>query len=147
MKNNFLLKQFLKKDFSKNIEFNIINNDSESIKNINIISSLDQNKFDKLLFLSKYYLVFSFEDAGLTTYKAISRGIELLFPIESPLNNFLESSIEFSLRDLDDAAKKLNLLSQKKTKNNYAINKNYKFLEKEKRFAIQSFKKWKEWIY
>lgn len=146
MKNNSLLKQFLKKDFLKNIEFNIINNDLESIKNINIISSLDQNKFDKLLFLSNYYLIFSFEDAGLTTYKAISRGIELLFPIESPLNNFLESSLEFSLDDLDDAATKLNRLSLKKTKNIYAINKNYEFLENEKRFAIQSFKKWKEWI-
>jgi hypothetical protein len=85
VKNHGAVRQFLNSTLTRNFNICYVGPLVETHQNVSSFGSIPEGEFNKLLASSSVYLTFSFEDAGITGFKALAYDIPVLCPLSSGL--------------------------------------------------------------
>lgn len=85
VKNHGSVRQFLVAPLTRNFNICYVGPLVETHQNVSSFGSIPEEEFNKLLASSRVYLTFSFEDAGITGFKALAYDIPVLCPQSSGL--------------------------------------------------------------
>jgi len=85
LKNHEAVLQFLANASTRDFKICFIGVATRNYTNVSAFSGVSEDEFNQLLARSRLYLTFSFEDAGITGFKALAYGIPLLCPRKSGL--------------------------------------------------------------
>lgn len=85
VKNHDAVRQFLTSPLTRGFNICYVGQEAETHHNVLSFRSIPEENFNKLLARSRLYLTFSFEDAGITGFKALAYGIPVLCPRSSGL--------------------------------------------------------------
>lgn len=85
VKNHKAVQQFLASPLTRNFNICYVGPSEETHNNVSSFGTIPEGEFNQLLARSRLYLTFSFEDAGITGFKALAYGMQVLCPRSSGL--------------------------------------------------------------
>jgi hypothetical protein len=85
VKNHGAVRQFLASPLTRNFNICYVGPSEETEQNVSSFGAIPEEEFNQLLARSRLYLTFSFEDAGITGFKALAYGMLVLCPSRSGL--------------------------------------------------------------
>jgi glycosyltransferase involved in cell wall biosynthesis len=128
-KNHEAVRQFLASPLTRRFNICYVGPATETHSNVLSFSLIPEEEFNQLLARSRLYLTFSFEDAGITGFKALAYGMPVLCPNSSGLAYSVQYEGPYCFADpydLEDICSKVStLLSCKLLKEKSKLTKKF----------------------